>query len=122
MSNNTPAALERVPSSKLRWNDSGLLPAVVQDADTRQVLMVAWVNPESLQLCFETGETWFWSRSRRCLWHKGETSGNIQRIRDILVDCDEDTLLIWVEPAGPACHTGATSCFYRRLGSSEEMS
>jgi phosphoribosyl-AMP cyclohydrolase len=83
--------------------------------------MVAWVNAESLQRCFDTGETWFWSRSRRCLWHKGETSGNTQRIRDILVDCDEDTLLLLVEPAGPACHTGATSCFFRRLSPPEEM-
>jgi len=121
MSSRTDEKMQRVEPSKLHWGKDGLLPAVIQDADTRRVLMVAWVNAESLELCFETRETWFWSRSRRCLWHKGETSGNTQRIRDILVDCDADTLLMLVEPAGPACHTGATSCFFRRLGPSEEM-
>ncbi len=99
----------------LRWGPDGLLPAVVQDADTHAVLMVAWVSRESLASTLALGETVFWSRSRNALWHKGDTSGNVQRIREIRVDCDEDTLLMLVEPAGPACHTGATSCFFRSL-------
>ena len=77
--------------------------------------MVAWMNDQSLQLTQSTGETHFWSRSRQALWHKGATSGNVQRVREIRYDCDADTLLIFVDPAGPACHTGATSCFYRTL-------
>lgn len=97
----------------LRWNEQGLLPAIVQDAHTLQVLMVAYMNAESLRATFERGETVFWSRSRQELWHKGATSGNTQKVREIRVDCDADTLLILVEPAGPACHTGAVSCFYR---------
>lgn len=99
----------------LKWNDNGLIPAVVQDAETRQVLMVAYMNETSLQRTLESGETVFWSRSRSELWHKGETSGNVQHVREIRVDCDGDTLLILVDPAGPACHTGAISCFYRTL-------
>ena len=81
-----------------------------------QVLMVAWMNAESLDLTLTTGETHFWSRSRGELWHKGATSGNIQRVVRLWADCDADTLLVQVEPAGPACHTGATSCFYRTVG------
>jgi phosphoribosyl-AMP cyclohydrolase len=88
---------------------------VVQDADTMQVLMVAWMSKESLRLTQETGETHFWSRSRQTLWHKGATSGNVQTVRDIRVDCDGDTLLLLVDPAGPACHTGMTSCFFQEL-------
>ncbi len=99
----------------IRWDERGLIPAVVQDARTNAVLMVAWMNAEALHKCEETGEAHFWSRSRGELWHKGATSGNIMRIVEIRVDCDEDTLLLRVEPAGPACHTGATSCFYRTL-------
>ncbi len=99
----------------IRWDERGLAPVVVQDATTRQVLMVAYMNAEALRRTLETGETVFWSRSRGALWHKGETSGNVQRVREVLVDCDADTLLVLVEPAGPACHTGAVSCFYRRL-------
>lgn len=101
--------------ASLKWNANGLLPAVVQDAETQQVLMVAYMNAESLEKTLETGETVFWSRSRGELWHKGATSGNIQTVREIRVDCDEDTLLILVDPAGPACHTGEVSCFYRTL-------
>lgn len=101
----------------LRWDEQGLLPAVVQDAATRQVLMVAWMNRQALALTLETGETHFWSRSRRELWHKGTTSGNVQRLVELWVDCDGDTLLALVAPAGPACHTGAVSCFYRRAAS-----
>ncbi len=87
----------------------------MQDAHTNQVLMVAWMNAESLRLTLATGETYFWSRSRGALWHKGATSGNTQRVTDIWLDCDGDTLLVRVEPAGPACHTGAVSCFFREL-------
>ncbi len=99
----------------VRFDDRGLVPCVVQDEASGRVLMVAWMNAESLRLTLETGETWFWSRSRRELWHKGSTSGNVQRVRRLLLDCDGDTLLALVEPAGPACHTGQTSCFFREL-------
>ena len=95
------------------FDSSGLVPAIVQDVQTHQVLMMAWVNAESLQRTLTLGETVFWSRSRQEYWHKGATSGNIQKVIDISVDCDGDTLLIQVDPAGPACHTGAVSCFYR---------
>jgi phosphoribosyl-AMP cyclohydrolase len=103
----------------LKWDERGLITSVVQDADTNAVLMVAWMNAESLRLTIELGEAVFWSRSRGELWHKGATSGHIMRIVDIRVDCDEDTLLLRVNPAGPACHTGATSCFYRTLNELE---
>ncbi|HSM55962.1 MAG TPA: phosphoribosyl-AMP cyclohydrolase [Candidatus Sulfomarinibacteraceae bacterium] len=100
---------------ELQFNERGLIPAVVQDAVTQQVLMVAWMSAESLRLTRETGQTHFWSRSRQQLWHKGGTSGNVQRVQEIRVDCDADTLLVLVEPAGPACHTGEVSCFFREL-------
>jgi phosphoribosyl-AMP cyclohydrolase len=99
----------------LKFNQDGLIPAVVQDAETLQVLMVAWMNAETLALTQERREAVFWSRSRQEIWHKGATSGNVQRVREIRYDCDADTLLLLVEPAGPACHTGAASCFYRTL-------
>ncbi len=99
----------------LRFDDRGLIAAVVQDAATGEVLMVAWMNDEALHLTQTTGETHFWSRSRGELWHKGATSGNVQRVREIRYDCDGDALLLLVEPDGPACHTGAVSCFYRTL-------
>lgn len=105
-------------TAALKWDEKGLIPTVVQDAETMQVLMVAYMNAESLRWTLATGETVFWSRSRGELWHKGATSNNIQRVREIRVDCDGDTLLVMVDPAGPACHTGQTSCFYRTL---EEM-
>ncbi len=100
---------------QVRWDSQDLVPVVVQDAITHQVLMVAYMNREALQKTLNTGEAVFWSRSRQELWHKGATSGNVQIVRRILVDCDEDTLLLLVEPAGPACHTGETSCFHRVL-------
>lgn len=100
---------------QLKWNEQGLIPAVVQDATTGMVLMVAWMNAEALRLTRETGQTHFWSRSRQEMWHKGATSGNTQDVVDIRVDCDADVLLVTVNAAGPACHTGATSCFYRAL-------
>lgn len=99
----------------LKFDDKGLITAVVQHHTTRQVLMVAWMNADSLRLTQETGETHFWSRSRQELWHKGATSGNVQRVRDIYYDCDGDTLLVLVDPAGPACHTGEVSCFFTKL-------
>ena len=101
--------------SELTYNADGLIPCIVQDADTREVLMMAWMSEESLALTLERGETVFWSRSRQELWHKGATSGNVQHVEELRYDCDADTLLALVRPAGPACHTGATSCFYRTL-------
>lgn len=97
--------------TKLRFNEAGLIPAVVQSAHTKRVLMVAWMNLESIEQTFEVGETVFFSRSRSQLWHKGETSGNTQRVMKVEVDCDSDCLLIQVEENGPACHNGTESCF-----------
>jgi phosphoribosyl-AMP cyclohydrolase len=100
----------------LGWDDRGLIPAIVQQHDTGEVLMVAWMNEESLAKTLETSETWFWSRSRSELWHKGATSGNTQRVTEVRFDCDADTLLVLVDAAGPACHTGEKTCFFRVLG------
>ena len=102
--------------NEIKYNVNGLVPAIVQDAETKEVLMMAYMNAESLRMTIETGETVFWSRSRSELWHKGATSGNIQKVVEIKVDCDADTLLVSVNPAGSACHTGERSCFYRELG------
>ena len=99
----------------LRYDPNGLVPAVLQDAVTGDVLMVAWMNAEALRLTRSTGEAYFWSRSRQQLWRKGATSGAVMRVRQILVDCDGDTLLVRVDPAGPACHTGERTCFFREL-------
>ena len=96
----------------LKFGEDGLIPAVVQDHSTGEVLMLAYMNAESLGLTFRTGETWFWSRSRNELWHKGETSGNSQAVVDVRPDCDGDTVLVRVTPRGPACHTGERTCFY----------
>lgn len=104
---------------ELKYNADGLIPCIVQDVETREVLMMAWMNAESLVLTLERGETVFWSRSRQELWHKGVTSGNTQKITELRYDCDADTLLALVHPAGPACHTGATSCFFRTLAELE---
>ena len=95
------------------FGENGLLPCVVQDWRTGEVLTVAYMNEEALARTRESGETWFWSRSRQELWHKGETSGNVQRVRELRWDCDADTLLALVEPAGPACHTGERTCFFQ---------
>src|SRR5688572_8058787 len=89
-----------------------LIPAIAQDVRTGQVLMMAHMNQESLQKTLETGQAWFWSRSRQELWHKGATSGNFLNVRSVTADCDGDTILLKVDPAGPACHTGAVSCFF----------
>jgi phosphoribosyl-AMP cyclohydrolase len=105
--------------SALTWDANGLIPAIVQQHDTGEVLMVAWMNDESLRKTLETSETWFWSRSRKELWHKGATSGNTQRVVEVRFDCDADTLLVLVDAAGPACHTGERTCFFRVLGRDE---
>jgi phosphoribosyl-ATP pyrophosphohydrolase/phosphoribosyl-AMP cyclohydrolase len=95
----------------IRFDEKGLVPAIVQDADTKEVLTLAYMNQESLTKTLETGETWFFSRSRQELWHKGATSGNTQSVVSVKYDCDQDAVLVLVEPKGPACHTGAVSCF-----------
>ena len=97
----------------LKYDDKGLIPAIIQDWKTNEVLMMAYMNAASLKKTVESGFTWYWSRSRRKFWQKGETSGHIQRVKDILYDCDQDTLLIKVEQTGPACHTGERCCFFR---------
>jgi phosphoribosyl-ATP pyrophosphohydrolase/phosphoribosyl-AMP cyclohydrolase len=99
----------------LRFDDRGLVPAVVQDADSGEVLMVAWMNVEAVQRTLMDGRTWFYSRSRRELWPKGETSGHIQHVDQIWVDCDADTVLLKVHQIGVACHTGERTCFHRRI-------
>jgi phosphoribosyl-AMP cyclohydrolase len=101
--------------SEIRWDAQGLVPVIVQDSQTLEVLTLAYMNAAALRETMTKGETVFWSRSRRELWHKGETSGNTQRVVEIRIDCDGDALLILVEPAGPACHTGAVSCFFRTV-------
>jgi phosphoribosyl-AMP cyclohydrolase / phosphoribosyl-ATP pyrophosphohydrolase len=100
-----------IDPKNVRFDPNGLVPAVVQDARTREVLTLAYMNEESLARTLQTGETWFWSRSRNELWHKGETSGNTQEVISLVADCDNDAILVLVNPAGPACHTGARSCF-----------
>jgi phosphoribosyl-AMP cyclohydrolase len=103
----------------IKWDERGLVPAIVQDAQSGAVLMLAYMNAEALRLTQETGEAHFWSRSRQELWHKGATSGNVQRVSEILIDCDADTILLKVDPAGSACHTGEYSCFYRSITNDE---
>jgi len=95
--------------------DQKLIPAIVQDADSKEVLMMAWMNSDALDLTLQTGKVHFWSRSRNELWRKGATSGNTMELVEMRVDCDQDTLLLRVHPAGPACHTGHNSCFYRTM-------
>jgi phosphoribosyl-AMP cyclohydrolase len=100
---------------QVRFDDRGLVTTVVQDATTGEVLMVAWANQEALDRTRQVGQAHFWSRSRQELWHKGATSGNFLNVREMWADCDADTLLLRVDPIGPACHTGEQSCFYRRM-------
>ena len=100
---------------QVKWDSQGLAPAVVQDAETGQVLSVAYMNREALEATLRTGQAHFWSRSRSELWHKGATSGNTQQVVSLVADCDSDALLLRVVPAGPACHTGATSCFFQTM-------
>ncbi|MBP0012030.1 MAG: bifunctional phosphoribosyl-AMP cyclohydrolase/phosphoribosyl-ATP diphosphatase HisIE [Roseofilum sp. SBFL] len=108
---------QAIPVDRIKYNDRGLVPAIVQDDLDGTVLMMAWMNQESLQKTLETGETWFWSRSRSQLWHKGATSGHLQKVRSLRYDCDSDALLIGVEQIGDiACHTGERSCFHQVEG------
>jgi len=107
-------------SGEINWDVNGLVPAIVQDEKTKQVLMLAYINAASLAKTIETGNATFWSRRRKTLWMKGETSGHVQRVREIKYDCDGDTILLSVDPAGPACHTGEVSCFYRSLGTTKD--
>jgi phosphoribosyl-ATP pyrophosphohydrolase/phosphoribosyl-AMP cyclohydrolase len=100
---------------ELKFDDRGLIPAIVQDAISGRVLMLGWMNAESLGKTRESGQVWFYSRSRKALWHKGATSGNVLTVRELRVDCDADAILVRAEPAGPTCHTGHESCFYRPL-------
>ena len=100
---------------ELKYDSHGLIPAILQEVNSNEVLMVAWMNAEALELTRRTREAHFWSRSRGELWRKGATSGNIMTVEEILIDCDQDTLLLKVTPSGPACHTGERSCFFRKL-------
>jgi len=102
-------------SISLKLDDNGLIPAVVQDSETQAVLMVAWMNQEAYELTRRTGQVHFWSRSRQEIWRKGTTSGNTLTLTAMWIDCDSDTLLVQVNPAGPACHTGNISCFYKQI-------
>lgn len=116
----TASLVNSIPIEQIRYNQQGLVPAIVQDYLDGTVLMMAWMNQESLQKTLETGQTWFWSRSRAQLWHKGATSGHIQQVRSLRYDCDSDALLIGVEQVGDiACHTGEQSCFHRIDGAIE---
>lgn len=101
--------------NNIKFDENGLIPAIIQDAKTGDVLMLAYMNETSLQKTIETKETWFYSRSRQALWHKGETSGNTQKVEQIKLDCDADSLLIQVTPNGPACHTGECTCFFHHV-------
>ncbi len=102
---------------ELKFDDKGLIPAVIQEIGTNEVLMVAYMDKEAVKRTIESGRTWFWSRSRREYWCKGETSGNIQKVKEVRYDCDADTLLVLVEQVGAACHTGSKSCFFRTIKS-----
>ncbi len=105
----------------LKWTDAGLIPAIAQDAETGEVLMMAWMNRESLEETLQTGQVTYWSRSRAALWRKGATSGHVQTLVDLRVDCDRDCLLLQVEQTGPACHTNRRSCFYTALRDGGEV-
>jgi phosphoribosyl-AMP cyclohydrolase len=100
----------------VKFDDKGLIPAIAQDARTGEVLMVAYMNQESLEKTLATGQVWFFSRRRKELWHKGATSGNYLNVKKVFIDCDEDTVLLQVDATGPVCHTGNRSCFFRELG------
>lgn len=103
--------MSQINFNEIRFDERGLIPAIVQHAETREVLMLAYMNQESLARTLETKQTWFWSRSRQELWHKGATSGNTQEVVSLALDCDGDAIVVLVKPAGPACHTGSVSCF-----------
>lgn len=112
---NLAASPARAEGFSPRFNADGLIPAIAQEASSGDVLMMAWMNAEALRLTLETGQAVYWSRSRQALWRKGETSGHTQHVLEILVDCDQDCLLLLIEQNGAACHTGARTCFYRRV-------
>lgn len=117
-SSTPPASMPAIPLERIRFNDQGLVPAIAQDYLDGTVLMLAWMNAEALEKTLETGEVWYWSRSRQALWHKGATSGHRQKVRDLRYDCDRDALLITIEQIGDiACHTGERSCFHQLGGS-----
>ena len=105
----------QIDISKIKFDSRGLVPAVVVDVRTNDVVMLAYMNEESLLKTLETGYTWFWSRSRQELWNKGATSGNMQEVKELWADCDSDTLLVKVDSPGPACHTGNRTCFFKKL-------
>lgn len=108
--------IEQAKTLGARFDANGLIPAIAQDANSGEVLMLAWMNAEALRLTLETGRATYWSRSRQALWAKGETSGHTQRVVEARIDCDQDAILLRVEQSGPACHTGERSCFYRVIG------
>lgn len=110
-----------VDPATLAWDDRGLIPAIAQDAATGEVLMMAWMSAESLRVTLETGRATYWSRSRNALWKKGETSGHVQRLVELRVDCDRDCLLLLVEQTGPACHTMRRTCFYTAIRDGAEV-
>ena len=101
--------------NNLKFNEKGLIPAIVQDGDTGEVLMLGYMNEEAIRLTLSSGEVWFYSRSRQELWHKGETSGNRLIVRELWKDCDSDTILVKAKPLGPVCHTGNKTCFFQKL-------
>lgn len=113
---NASDALERTPAFTPQFNTDGLIPAIAQDVATGEVLMLAWMNAEALAKTLETGAATYWSRSRRALWVKGESSGHTQQVIEMRIDCDQDAILLRVAQTGPACHTGAQDCFYRAVG------
>ncbi len=111
-------SLNETTTLSLNYNNDGLIAAVAQDVSTKEILMLAWMNQEAFEKTLETGEAHYWSRSRSELWHKGATSGNVQRVREIRIDCDQDAVILLIEQSGEgACHTGRKSCFYRRVDS-----
>jgi len=107
--------LETAASLRAQFNADGLIPAIAQDVATGEVLMLAWMNADALDLTLRTGEATYWSRSRKALWKKGETSGHKQKVVEVRIDCDQDAILLRVDQTGPACHTNARTCFYRRV-------
>ena len=107
--------------ASLQFNEAGLIPAIAQDAETHEVLMLAWMSAESIARSLETGKVTYWSRSRQAFWVKGETSGHVQKLVEMRIDCDRDCLLVLVDQSGPACHTGRRSCFYTGIQDDEEV-
>ena len=107
--------------SLIKLDSKGLIPAIVQHADTSEILMMAYMNSDSIEKTFESGDIWFYSRSRKELWHKGETSGNYMKLKSFAIDCDSDAVLLKVLPEGPACHTGKPSCFYTEIDNNEDL-